>query len=193
MQRLYYLGAFLVAFAQPAFAVSFTFSFLGNSGSITGLVDNTNNQTPATVQVTSSSASGAIRTYYYISGPGFNVSNGQVVSNGTQQTLYKSVPGGGQDFAGTYGGQTGANNFLGYQLLLGSPGAGAFPNSGWSALCLQNVACYSSSNGVLVYTASQSSSSSSVPGPLPLLGATAAFGWSRRLRKRLPLKPLKSL
>lgn len=25
----------------------------------------------------------------------------------------------------------------------------------------------------------------SVPGPLPLLGATAAFGWSRRLRKRI--------
>jgi MYXO-CTERM domain-containing protein len=27
--------------------------------------------------------------------------------------------------------------------------------------------------------------SSSVPGPLPLLGAGAAFGWSRRLRKRI--------
>ena len=25
-----------------------------------------------------------------------------------------------------------------------------------------------------------------VPGPLPLLGAGAAFGWSRRLRRRLP-------
>ena len=24
------------------------------------------------------------------------------------------------------------------------------------------------------------------PGPLPLLGAGAAFGWSRRLRKRIP-------
>jgi MYXO-CTERM domain-containing protein len=24
-----------------------------------------------------------------------------------------------------------------------------------------------------------------VPGPLPLLGAGAAFGWSRRLRKRI--------
>lgn len=29
------------------------------------------------------------------------------------------------------------------------------------------------------------SSSSAVPGPLPLVGAAAAFGWSRRLRKRL--------
>jgi hypothetical protein len=26
-----------------------------------------------------------------------------------------------------------------------------------------------------------------VPGPLPLLGAGAAFGWSRRLRRRLPV------
>ncbi|WP_254954261.1 hypothetical protein [Cyanobium sp. Cruz-8H5] len=25
----------------------------------------------------------------------------------------------------------------------------------------------------------------SVPGPLPLLGAGAAFGWSRKLRKRI--------
>jgi MYXO-CTERM domain-containing protein len=30
-----------------------------------------------------------------------------------------------------------------------------------------------------------SNSSTSVPGPLPLLGAAAAFGWSRRLRKRI--------
>lgn len=29
------------------------------------------------------------------------------------------------------------------------------------------------------------SSSSSVPGPLPLVGAGAAFGWSRRLRRRI--------
>jgi MYXO-CTERM domain-containing protein len=27
--------------------------------------------------------------------------------------------------------------------------------------------------------------SAAVPGPLPLLGAGAAFGWSRRLRKRI--------
>jgi MYXO-CTERM domain-containing protein len=32
---------------------------------------------------------------------------------------------------------------------------------------------------------SQSPSSSSVPGPLPLFGAAAAFGWSRRLRSRI--------
>jgi hypothetical protein len=31
------------------------------------------------------------------------------------------------------------------------------------------------------------SSSSAVPGPLPLLGAAAAFGYSRRLRRRVSL------
>jgi hypothetical protein len=31
-------------------------------------------------------------------------------------------------------------------------------------------------------------SSASVPGPLPLAGAAAAMGWSRRLRQRLPAK-----
>jgi MYXO-CTERM domain-containing protein len=30
-----------------------------------------------------------------------------------------------------------------------------------------------------------SPSGTTVPGPLPLLGAGAAFGWSRRLRKRI--------
>ena len=29
--------------------------------------------------------------------------------------------------------------------------------------------------------------SSAVPGPLPLLGTAAAFGWSRRLRRRIDL------
>jgi len=29
------------------------------------------------------------------------------------------------------------------------------------------------------------SPSTAVPGPLPLFGAAAAFGWSRRLRKRI--------
>ena len=35
------------------------------------------------------------------------------------------------------------------------------------------------------YAYAERVSPSSVPGPLPLLGAAAAFGWSRRLRKRL--------
>jgi hypothetical protein len=38
------------------------------------------------------------------------------------------------------------------------------------------------SNGFPIYTPL---SPASVPGPLPLLGAGAAFGWSRRLRRRI--------
>ncbi len=37
----------------------------------------------------------------------------------------------------------------------------------------------------VVVTETGSASAAAVPGPLPLLGAGAAFGWSRRLRKRI--------
>lgn len=181
-------SAMLLGMAQSAYAVDFTFSFQGNSGIITGLADNTSNQKPITVQVTSSPAGGAIRTYYYSSGPGFSVSNGQILGT-TTQTVYLSVPPSqSPDTAGIYGGQAGANQFLGYGLLLGLAGVGPFPATGYSMVCLTNVACYSSNSNVLVYTQVQQAAVPS-PGPLPLLGASAAFGWSRRLRKRLSLKP----
>jgi MYXO-CTERM domain-containing protein len=40
---------------------------------------------------------------------------------------------------------------------------------------------------ISAYTVEQvvSPASSAVPGPLPLVGAAAAFGWSRRLRGRI--------
>ncbi len=40
-------------------------------------------------------------------------------------------------------------------------------------------------SGLVVRTLADAPASSNVPGPLPLLGAMAAFGWSRRLRSRL--------
>ncbi|MCT0207279.1 hypothetical protein [Synechococcus sp. CS-1332] len=40
-------------------------------------------------------------------------------------------------------------------------------------------------NGLVVRALAEPPAPSSVPGPLPLLGALAAFGWSRRLRSRL--------
>ena len=42
---------------------------------------------------------------------------------------------------------------------------------------------YSTTNS-LVFTPA-SSPTASVPGPLPLFGAAAAFGWSRQLRRRI--------
>ncbi|MEI7667178.1 MAG: hypothetical protein WCI65_14125 [Synechococcaceae cyanobacterium ELA263] len=41
------------------------------------------------------------------------------------------------------------------------------------------------SESIQVFIGSPSPSGAAVPGPLPLLGAGAAFGWSRRLRKRI--------
>lgn len=40
-------------------------------------------------------------------------------------------------------------------------------------------------SGLVVRTLVEAPASSNVPGPVPLLGAMAAFGWSRRLRSRL--------
>jgi hypothetical protein len=43
---------------------------------------------------------------------------------------------------------------------------------------------YESIAGTSILVGAGSASPASVPGPLPLFGATAAFGWSRRLRRR---------
>ena len=43
----------------------------------------------------------------------------------------------------------------------------------------------SGQNPLAINSSSLSSVTEAVPGPLPLLGAAAAFGWSRRLRRRL--------
>ena len=41
------------------------------------------------------------------------------------------------------------------------------------------------SDTIQVFLGPPSPSGAAVPGPLPLLGAGAAFGWSRRLRRRI--------
>ena len=43
---------------------------------------------------------------------------------------------------------------------------------------------YESIAGTSILVGAGSAAPASVPGPLPLFGATAAFGWSRRLRRR---------
>jgi MYXO-CTERM domain-containing protein len=50
---------------------------------------------------------------------------------------------------------------------------------------------YTAFDTIQVVIGAPPSPSTAVPGPLPLLGAGAAFGWSRRLRKRIaaPLTP----
>jgi hypothetical protein len=46
----------------------------------------------------------------------------------------------------------------------------------------------SSANNGAVIRISSFEADASVPGPLPLLGASAAFGWSRQLRRRIQAK-----
>ena len=44
---------------------------------------------------------------------------------------------------------------------------------------------YAATNGGLSIAQQSDPTPSAVPGPLPLFGAAAAFGWSRKLRRRL--------
>jgi len=44
---------------------------------------------------------------------------------------------------------------------------------------------YTANDTIQVVIGAPPSPSTAVPGPLPLFGAAAAFGWSRRLRKRI--------
>jgi hypothetical protein len=82
-------GLSIIISASSALAVSFNFSFNDTSGgagtisgTITGLADNTNNQTTGfTVAVTSSPGNKGLGTYTYDTNPsvlGFNVSSGNI-------------------------------------------------------------------------------------------------------------------
>jgi hypothetical protein len=92
---------------------------------------------------------------------------------------------------------TAAANFataVGGQLGFGNVGIGPFFAYASSSPFNQTASVWTASgelgsasgflNGQFAY-ASRSVVSSSVPGPLPLLGAAAAFGYSRKLRKRI--------
>ncbi len=149
--------------------MNFTFSFRGVEGVITGLVDNTNNQVPTSVTVTASPTGTGLYSYYpwTLSGFGLSVVNGQIVSSPGNYNLLRSVTQANYpDYSGTYGGQTGDNDGYGFDLVLGDPGVGSYPETGWSLFCLSNVACYDSTPGVMTYTPAPAS----VPAPLPLLG-----------------------
>ncbi|MFN7899475.1 MAG: hypothetical protein ACK5N0_07385 [Synechococcaceae cyanobacterium] len=168
--------------AQPAAALDFTFSFRGVEGLITGLADNKNNQIPVSVEVTASPSGRGVRPYYYWSGSGISVANGEVISSPSGSgTLFRSVPiSSYPDYNGEYGGEPGANDGYGFDLWLGDPGVGSGPIPGTASLFgLSNVEILDdSSNGVMTYKGV------AVPGPVPILGALAALRCSRRLRQR---------
>lgn len=90
-------------------------------------------------------------------------------------------------FAQAVGTQLGTPNFnlfspfYAYQAVSNSV-TGSWLNSGGLN---QGGAGFTDSRTYAIATALPSGSASSVPGPLPLFGAAAAFGWSRRLRLRI--------
>jgi hypothetical protein len=176
--------------AQPASALDFTFSFRGVEGYLTGLVDNTTNQIPATVFVTKSPSGQGEREYYHwhTYTTGFSVANGEIVADNTGM-LFRSVPPSAwPDYTGIYGGQPGANDGYGFDLALGDPGIGPInlPSNG-NGFFFSNVTGLDAGNsGVISYKAA-------VPGPVPILGALAALRCSRRLRKRCRSQAPKSV
>ena len=130
---------------------------------VDGLVDNLNDQkTGLTVTITSASNAGSLPRVFtdadYLFGSGFDVANGQVTGVDIQ---YFDV-----DLLGLAN-----NNITNFntEFTDGTNGLYTTTDTG------------SSSNSLLFTPVA----SASVPGPLPLFGAGAAFAWSRRLRRRI--------
>lgn len=174
-KKVVVVGATLAATlnAGLASALDFTFTFSGQGyptdpGTVTGiisrLVDNLDNQTTgitATILSATNGPSGGgtwgpFTDANYRGGTGFDVSGGAIT--GVDILWYKN------------------SSTFPFLLQLGN-------TNGYPPV-LQD-------EGFLVsFTVDQNSSSQNslrfalVPGPLPLFGAAAAFGWSRRLRRR---------
>ena len=130
------------------------------TGIVDGLVDNTNDQT-AGVKVTIISATngppGIVFTDANIGhGPGFDVASGQVAS--VNVYYYQQVM---------------------LDLYLGNDN---YNNPQYSGVV--GLDTFNDPSNSLVFTP-VTSGPASVPGPLPVFGAGAAFGWSRRLRRKI--------
>jgi len=155
--------------AGAASALSFNFSFTGTgnptspaivTGIVSGLVDNTNDQkTGLTVTITSATNGPSDIVFTdanYAFGDGFDVALGQVTGVNIRYNASGNI-----------------------KLFLGNQD---FFSPQYTDDLFDNIDAIESSSNSLVFTPS---GPASVPGPLPLLGAGAAFGWSRRLRRRI--------
>jgi len=164
--------------AGAASVLSFNFSFTGGgfpsdpgtvTGIVDGLVDNLNDQkTGLTVTVTSATNSNSLPEVFtdtdYLLGSGFNVLNGQVT--GANIRYFNSAILSTIDLA-----NTNSPDLL-YPRYEGNR-PGYFINYDFDA----------SPSNTLRFT--PIGGPASVPGPLPLFGAGAAFDWSRRLRRKI--------
>ncbi|MCX5967068.1 MAG: hypothetical protein NTV57_05380 [Cyanobacteria bacterium] len=158
--------------AGAASALSFNFTFSGTgtpnnpatvTGIVDGLIDNTNNQRTGlalTIASATNTPPGGWPVFtdanYVSPGDGFDVSGGQVTG---VNIFYVN---------GTSSLRLGNQSLFRTQLL---------DSGGFDINESRNAPTNS-----LVFTAPNQAS---VPGPLPLFGAGAAFGWSRRLRRRI--------
>ncbi len=145
---------------QAASALDFNFSFAGVSGLIENLAEGPNTcdaTSSCVVKVTNNGGTGAATgTYLSQLGFQFNVQGGELVSwIGNGTADGWPAPGGSR-------------------LDLGGPSSLAF------GVCSDPRDCPSTVSGPVTF-----SPASSVPGPLPLFGAAAAFGFSRKLRNRI--------
>jgi hypothetical protein len=137
-------------------------------------------------------------TYSVKTAPGGSTTNnapyGSIAGNGNNISTSGSSPQGrapmrvfGNYIAGS------PNTWTSYQIFLNESlmtrngyGEAAFTsNALWSVTTSNSQNQFTTATGPMLLGGSGPSPSSQVPGPLPLLGAGAAFGWSRRLRRQL--------
>jgi hypothetical protein len=159
----------LTSFTASAKALTFNWQFnntLGSpvaggvvTGTISGLLDNTPNQTTGlTVGVISAPNTppgGWAPDWAYTMGSGFSVANGVITAYSVNFTSSSSD-----------------------DLYLGDNITGYYPQLVNSKFTYTN---YTYDTNAVTFTPQVAA----VPGPLPILGAASALGWSRRVRSRL--------
>ena len=173
------VGAALLATclqAGAASALSFNFSFTGTgfpaspatvTGTVEGLVDNLSNQiSGVTVTVTGATNSGSLPAVFTDAnssiGDGFDVSGGQVT--GVDISYYNFLT--DLTFSLANNNQNGSRNEYTDLSSFGNEEADGSPTNSLRFTPINPP-------------------SAPVPGPLPLFGAAATFGWSRQLRRRI--------
>ncbi len=195
------LGASIAALAvstgsllapQAASALDFTFSFAGVTGLIENLVlgPNTCYQTACVVTVTNNGGATASLGRYLSWGRGgtgffvFTYGNGNYDIEdeicGIEPVPYCL------DWDGSGGGSVGNRDLCFGQTYCKKPDGLLYEWDGYLGRTSNNpavVAVVGKVNFALVQPPTPSSTS--VPGPLPLFGAAAAFGFSRKLRNRI--------
>jgi hypothetical protein len=172
---------------QAASALDFNFIITGFSnpsksvsGMITNLVDNTQNQkcdtlASCTVMVNSNSTGAPNVTYDYSSGTGFDVTSGFIT-----YAFWSGSPTGG----GSQNDPLGASLGLFPDCISVTTGNPVNPPQGDPVTCQGNLV-YNTGTTLVRVDGGSSFSPKPVPGPLPIFGAAAALGWSRRLKKRI--------